>query len=108
MRPRRSRSSKPRSRGFARVAEVAGAATGRPVILQTLAGDPDAVRFNMDLGLPGSPRSLTGEFNRRLVQQARQQSRLVLDVNALAAWSDTPHGRPDAIGMPRNIRSRPP
>ena len=78
---------------IARVAEVAGIATGRPVILQTLAGDPDAVRLNMDLGLPGSPRYLTGEFNRRLVQQARQQSRLVLDVSALAslvgdaAWS---------------------
>ena len=47
----------------------------------------------MDLGLPGSPRFLTDEFNRRLVQQARQDSRLVLDVNALAslvghsAWS---------------------
>jgi len=78
---------------IARVAEVAGIATGRPVILQTLAGDPDATRLNMDLGLPGSPRYLAGEFNRRLVQQARQQSRLVLDVAALAslvgdaAWS---------------------
>lgn len=78
---------------IARVAEVAGAATGRPVILQTLAGDPDATRLNMDLGLPGSARYLTSEFNRRLVQQARQQSRLVLDVAALAslvgdaAWS---------------------
>jgi FkbH-like protein len=78
---------------IARVAEVAGIATGRPVILQTLAGDPDAVRLNMDLGLPGSARYLAGEFNRRLVQQARQQSRLVLDVSALAslvgdaAWS---------------------
>jgi FkbH-like protein len=78
---------------IARVAEVAGAATGRPVILQTLAGDPDATRLNMDLGLPGSPRYLASEFNRRLVQQARQQSRLVLDVSALAslvgdaAWS---------------------
>jgi len=78
---------------IARVAEVAGIATGRPVILQTLAGDPDAVRLNTDLGLPGSPRYLASEFNRRLVQQARQQSRLVLDVAALAslvgdaAWS---------------------
>src|SRR5258708_6419979 len=78
---------------ISRIAEVAGAATGRPVILQTLAGDPDAIQFNMDLGLPGSPRFLTDEFNRRLVQRARQDSRLVLDVNALAslvghsAWS---------------------
>jgi FkbH-like protein len=78
---------------IARIAEVAGAATGRPVILQTLAGDPDAISFNMDLGLPGSPRFLTDEFNRNLVQRARQDSRLVLDVNALAslvghsAWS---------------------
>jgi FkbH-like protein len=78
---------------ISRIAEVADAATGRPVILQTLAGDPDAIQFNMDLGLPGSPRFLTNEFNRRLVQQARQNSRLVLDVNALAslvgqsAWS---------------------
>jgi FkbH-like protein len=70
---------------IARIAEVAAAATGRPAILQTLAGDPDAVQFNMDLGLPGSPRFLTNEFNKRLVQQARQQSRLVLDVNALAS-----------------------
>jgi FkbH-like protein len=68
-----------------RVAEVAGAATGRPVILQTLTGDPDAIQFNMDLGLPGSPRYLTSEFNRRLVQLARQESRLVLDVSALAS-----------------------
>jgi FkbH-like protein len=78
---------------ISRIAEVASAATGRPVILQTLAGDPDAIQFNMDLGLPGSPRFLTDEFNRRLVQRARQDSRLVLDVNALAslvghsAWS---------------------
>ncbi len=68
-----------------RIAEVAEAATARPVILQTLAGDPDAIQFNMDLGLPGSPRYLTGEFNRRLVLKARQDSRLVLDLNALAA-----------------------
>jgi FkbH-like protein len=76
-----------------RIAEVAEAATARPVILQTLAGDPDAIQFNMDLGLPGSTRYLAGEFNRRLVQKARRESRLVLDVNALAglvgesAWS---------------------
>lgn len=76
-----------------RIAEVAEAATARPIILQTLAGDPDAIQFNMDLGLPGSPRYLAGEFNRRLVLKARQDSRLVLDVNALAgmvgqsAWS---------------------
>ncbi|WP_172842135.1 HAD-IIIC family phosphatase [Bradyrhizobium lablabi] len=78
---------------ISRVAEVAAAATGRPVILQTLAGDPDAIQFNMDLGLPGSPRSLADEFNRRLVQRALGESRLVLDVGALAslvghsAWS---------------------
>jgi FkbH-like protein len=47
----------------------------------------------MDLGLAGSPRFLVDEFNRRLVQEARKASRLVLDVNALAglvgqsAWS---------------------
>jgi FkbH-like protein len=78
---------------ISRIAEVAGAATARPVILQTLAGDPDAIQFNMDISLPGSTRFLTDEFNRRLAQQARQDSRLVLDVNALAslvghaAWS---------------------
>jgi FkbH-like protein len=78
---------------ISRIAEVAEAATRRPVILQTLAGDPDAIQFNMDLGLPGSPRYLTAEFNRRMVQDARRDSRLVLDVNALAslvgysAWS---------------------
>jgi FkbH-like protein len=78
---------------ISRIAEVAGAATGRPVILQTLAGDPDAINFNMDLGLPGSPRFLTDGFNRLLVQEACRGSRLVLDVNALAglvgqsAWS---------------------
>lgn len=76
-----------------RIAEVAEAATARPVIVQTLAGDPDAIQFNMDLGLPGSPRYLAGEFNRRLALRARQDSRLLLDVNALAglvgqsAWS---------------------
>jgi FkbH-like protein len=78
---------------IARIAEVAGSATGRPVILQTLADDPDAVAFNMDLGLPGSPRYLNDEFNRMLALQARQNSHLVLDLNALAnlvghsAWS---------------------
>jgi FkbH-like protein len=78
---------------ISRVAEVARAATGRPVILQTLADDPDLIGFNMDLGLSGSPRALIDEFNRRLAQRARQDSHLVLDVNALAglvghaAWS---------------------
>ena len=78
---------------IARIAEVAGAATGRPVILQTLAGDPDAIAFNIDLGLPGSPRYLAAEFNRRLVLKARRQSHLLLDAGALAslvgqaAWS---------------------
>jgi len=78
---------------LARVAEVARAATGRPVIVQTLADDPDLIRFNMDLGLSGSPRFLIDEFNGRLAERARQDSHLVLDVNALAglvghaAWS---------------------
>jgi FkbH-like protein len=78
---------------IARIAEVAGAATGKPVILQTLAGDPDASQVNMDLGLAGSPRYLTDAFNRRLAQQARQASRLLFDVSGLAnlvgqsAWS---------------------
>jgi FkbH-like protein len=67
-----------------RIAEVAGAATGRPVILQTLAGDPEASQINMDLGLPGSARYLTSEFNRRLALEARQASRLLFDVNGLA------------------------
>jgi FkbH-like protein len=78
---------------IARIAEVAGAVTGKPVMLQTLAGDPDASQINMDLGLSGSPRYLTGEFNRRLALQARQASHLLFDVNGLAnlvgqaAWS---------------------
>ena len=70
---------------IARIAEVAGAATARPVILQTLAGDPDALQSNMDLGLSGSPRFQISEFNTRLAQHALRQSRLLLDVNALAA-----------------------
>jgi FkbH-like protein len=80
-------------RRIARIAEVAGAATGRPVIVQTLAGDPDASQINMDLGLPGSARWLTDEFNRRLALESRQASRLLLDVNGIAnlvgqaAWS---------------------
>ena len=68
-----------------RIAEVAGAVTGRPVILQTLAGDPDAPQINMDLGLPGSPRQLANEFNRRLASQARQAGHLLLDVDGIAA-----------------------
>ena len=78
---------------IARIAQVAATATGKPVMLQTLAGDPDASQINMDLGLPGSPRYLTGEFNRRLALQARQASHLLFDVNGLAnlvgqaAWS---------------------
>jgi FkbH-like protein len=69
---------------IARIAEVAGTATGKPVMLQTLAGDPDTSQINMDLGLSGSPRYLTGEFNRRLALQARQASHLLFDVNGLA------------------------
>jgi FkbH-like protein len=74
---------------LAHIAEVAGAATGRPVILQTLAGDPDVIQFNLDLGLPGSPRFQTNEFNRRLAQHAQQQFLLLLDVNALAGLVGT-------------------
>ncbi|MCW5704194.1 MAG: HAD family hydrolase, partial [Bradyrhizobium sp.] len=76
-----------------RIADVAVAATGRPVILQTLAGDPDASQVNMDLGLAGSPRHLTGEFNRRLASDARRAGHLLLDVDGIAglvgqgAWS---------------------
>jgi FkbH-like protein len=76
-----------------RIADVASEATSRPVILQTLADDPDQTGFNMDLGLAGTPRFLTGAFNSRLAQLARRDSRLLLDVNALAgmvghaAWS---------------------
>jgi len=76
-----------------RIAEVAGAATGKPVILQTLAGDPDASQINMDLGLPGSPRQLASEFNRRLAAQARQAGHLLLDIHGISglvgqgAWS---------------------
>jgi FkbH-like protein len=78
---------------IARIAEVASAVTGKPVMLQTLAGDPDASQINMDLGLPGSPRYLADAFNRRLAIQARQASHLLFDVNGLAnlvgqaAWS---------------------
>src|SRR5207244_11908725 len=76
-----------------RIAEVAASVTGKPVILQTLAGDPDAPQINMDLGLPGSPRYLASEFNRRLASQARQAGPLLLDVDGIAglvgqgAWS---------------------
>jgi FkbH-like protein len=78
---------------IARIAEAARTATGRPVIVQTLAGDPDAFQINMDAGLAGSPRHLTSEFNRRLAELARQTSWLLFDVNGLAslvgqsAWS---------------------
>ncbi len=76
-----------------RIAEVAAVATGRPVILQTLAGDPDAPQINMDCGLPGSPRRLASEFNRSLALRARQAGHLMLDIEAIAglvgqgAWS---------------------
>ena len=76
-----------------RIADVAGKVTGRPVLLQTFAGDPDTSQINMDLGLPGSPRYLANEFNRRLALEARRASRLLLDVNGIAnlvgqaAWS---------------------
>jgi FkbH-like protein len=78
---------------IARIAQIAGMMTGRPVILQTLAGDPDASQISIDLGLPGSPRYLTDEFNRRLALQARQSSHLLFDVSGIAnlvgqaAWS---------------------
>ena len=76
-----------------RIADVASRLTARPVILQTLADDVDQLRFNMDVGLAGTSRFLTSEFNRHLAQMARRDSRLVLDVNGLAnlvgqsAWS---------------------
>jgi len=78
---------------IARIVEAARAAIGKPIILQTLAGDPDAFQINMDLGLAGSPRHLTGEFNRGLAGLARQSSCLLFDVGQLAdlvgqsAWS---------------------
>jgi FkbH-like protein len=78
---------------IARIADVARTVTGKSVILQTLAGDPDAFQINMDLGLAGSPRHLRSEFNRRLADLSRQRSCLLLDVNGLAelvgqsAWS---------------------
>jgi len=78
---------------ISRIAETASHTTACPVILQTLADDPDASRVNMDIGLPGTPRFLISEFNRRLARQARHDSRIVLDVNGLAslagltAWS---------------------
>lgn len=68
-----------------RIAEVAVAATGKPAILQTLAGDPDAPQINMDIGLAGSPRHLASEFNRRIASQARQAGHLLLDVGGIAA-----------------------
>jgi FkbH-like protein len=68
-----------------RIVEVAVAATGKPVILQTLAGDPDAPQINMDVSLAGSPRYLASEFNRRLVSQARQAGHLLLDIDGVAA-----------------------
>ena len=79
---------------ISRIAEVAGRATARPVILQTLADDPDATRFNMDLGLPGTPALSDVRIQPppRAGKRATT-SRLVLDVNALAnlvgqsAWS---------------------
>ena len=80
-------------RQVARVADVAREATGKSVILQTLAGDPDAFQINMDLGLAGSPRHLRSEFNRGLAELARQNSCLLFDVGGLAdlvgqsAWS---------------------
>ena len=99
---------------ISRVAEVARAATGRPVILQTLADDPDIIAFNMDLGLSGSPRSLIDELNRQLAQRARQDSHLVLDVNALAGlvgravWSAGRYRYAANIGSrPKRSRSTP-
>jgi FkbH-like protein len=68
-----------------RIADVAIAVTGKPVILQTLAGDPDASQINMDLALPGSARHLAGEFNRRLASGARQAGHLLLDIAGIAA-----------------------
>ena len=68
-----------------RISEVAVAATGKPVILQTLAGDPDAPQINMDLGLAGSPRHLAGEFSRHLASKARQAGHLLLDIDGLSA-----------------------
>lgn len=70
---------------IARIAEVAASTTGRPVILQTLADDPDLVRFNMDLGLAGTPRFLIDAFNRGLAQHAREHARLLLDIASLSA-----------------------
>src|SRR5436190_18484292 len=68
-----------------RIAEVAVSATGKAVIVQTLAGDPDAPQINMDRGLPGSPRHLASEFNRHLALQARQAGHLLLDIEGLSA-----------------------
>ena len=80
-------------RQIARIANVAREATGKCVILQTLAGDPDAHQINMDLGLAGTPRHLRAEFNRGLAELARQNSCPLFDATSHAdlvgqsAWS---------------------
>ena len=94
---------------IARVAEVAGIATGRPVILQTLAGDPDAVRLNMDHWPRWQLRAIS-PANSTAAWCSRRDSNpgWCWTWPHWRAWSGTPHGRPAAIGTPRNTRSRPP
>jgi FkbH-like protein len=75
------------------IADHARRVTGRPVLIQTLAADPDMPQTNVDLGLAGTPRQLHADFNRRLASKVREESHLLIDVAAMAdlvgqtAWS---------------------
>lgn len=76
-----------------RIATETGRITGRAVIIETLAAEASDTQLSMDAWLPGAPRRLISEFNRRLADLARKTSNVIFDVAGIAelvglsAWS---------------------
>ena len=76
---------------IARVAEVAGAATGRPVILQTLAGDPDAIQVQHGPRPAGQPALSHRRIQPRAWRGKRASNPVWCSTSTRwPAWSATP------------------
>jgi FkbH-like protein len=67
-----------------RIAEGLHAATGRTVIIETLAADASDAQLSMDAWLEGSSRRVLAEFNLQLTNYARARSFPLFDAAAIA------------------------
>jgi FkbH-like protein len=66
------------------VCESLAAKTGAPVIVQNIVAPADAPQASIDAWLPGSPRSLVMDFNRRLAALAREKAHILFDATGIA------------------------